>query len=476
MKNVSYKVLVALIYVVVLFLDRLDLTIVNITLPTVAMSFHVPIIATDGINLAFLLALAISIPISNWLGEKFGFKKIFILAMVLFGLGSTLCAFASSLNALIFLRFLHGLGGGLLIPVGMTLVYRVYDKTEYASITSFTFMPSLLAPAIAPFLGGIILDRFGWSYVFLFSGPICLLMAGIALLYLREEPFGLNKPLDWLGFLLSAAILIDTFYVLSLLGYAQMSVPLVAGACLLPLLITAFIYWENKVTAPLIDLSFFRSENFVKANLLQVCFQTCHFGAIFIIGMFLQIGVGLSATIAGLMMGMQAIGAILTSRLSVKLFKLYGSKVPVTLGLLGVAILSPLIYFIRSDMLVSGLLLFLVRGIFSGLCGTPIQTMGLTDFSKQQIGSVNTILNACRQVAISFGVGISSVLMGWGFKWAGLSNAAYAIPADKLLPVFGAGFAAIPVFALLGIIIVQSLKTPVTPSPLSAPASPSQIH
>ena len=149
--RLSYKHVIAIIYTVALFLDRLDLTIVNITLPTVAKYFHVPITATDWISMSFLLALAISIPISDWLGGRFGLKKIYLISLVLFGLGSTLCALAPNLTSLIVLRFIQGIGGGLLFPVGMTMIYRIYDKSEYASITSFTFLPSLIAPAIAPF-------------------------------------------------------------------------------------------------------------------------------------------------------------------------------------------------------------------------------------------------------------------------------------------------------------------------------------
>ncbi len=237
----NYKQLIAIIYTVVLFLDRLDLTIVNVTLPTVARYFGVSIISTDWISLAFLLALAISIPISTWLGDHFGFKKIYIIAMLLFGAGSTLCIFAASLNQLIFLRFIQGIGGGMLIPVGMTMIYRVYDKSEYASITSFTFLPSLVAPALAPFLGGVLLDMFSWRVVFLFSGPVCLILALVSIFLLKEEPHKNKYPLDKLGFILSAVILIDIFYGLSVLGKEGLSLD--AGILLLVLipLVWAFI-------------------------------------------------------------------------------------------------------------------------------------------------------------------------------------------------------------------------------------------
>jgi MFS family permease len=185
--KLQHKHIVALLYSVALFLDRLDLTIVNITLPTLSRVFHVSLTATDWVNLSFLLALAIAIPISCWLGQRFGFKKIFILSVLLFGAGSTLCAWAPNITALILLRFIHGIGGGMLIPVGMTILYKTYDKSEYASITSFTFLPALVAPAIAPFLGGILLDAWNWQAVFLLSAPICLLLAVVAVLFLRND-------------------------------------------------------------------------------------------------------------------------------------------------------------------------------------------------------------------------------------------------------------------------------------------------
>ena len=179
--SMQYRYIVAGIYTVILFIDRLDLTIVNITLPTLAEHFNVPITKTEWINNAYLLALAMSIPISSWAGDRFGVKKVFIIATSLFGLSSLLCAFSPNLMIMGMLRFLQGLGGGVIIPVGMTMVYRVFDASEYASITSFIFIPTLIAPAISPALGGVIIAYFGWEWVFLFAVPICFV--GISRIY-----------------------------------------------------------------------------------------------------------------------------------------------------------------------------------------------------------------------------------------------------------------------------------------------------
>lgn len=268
-------------YTLVLFLDRLDLTIVNIALPTVAHYFQVSILATGWVNMAFLLALALSIPISGWFGDQFGLKRVYIFAIALFGLGSGLCAWAPYLTTIIILRFIQGLGGGLLIPIGMTMLYRIYDVSEYASITSFTFLPSLVAPALGPFLGGLMLYYFDWRFVFIFSGPICLGLVLFSGIFLKDDGIRYPRKLDWGGFFLSTILLITVFYTLFIISQTGLTPVVLYGIALSIVSIIIFVWWEKKTTDPLINLHFFSYPLFVQANLLQLCFQICHFGAIF---------------------------------------------------------------------------------------------------------------------------------------------------------------------------------------------------
>lgn len=451
----SYKHIVALIYTAVLFLDRLDLTIVNIALPSIAKYFEVSMLETDWVNLAFLLSLAISIPISTWLGKRFGFKKMYISSIVVFGLGATLCFFSRDLGILIAMRFIQGLGGGMLIPLGMTLLYQAYEKSDYASITSFTFIPALVAPAIAPLLGGALSDTFGWQSVFTFSGPICFLLAVVAIIFLvKEDRTPSPPPLDWLGFTLSSSILIDSFLFFSEVSRFGLTPFSGFTFLLLTPLILTFITVEKKSKHPLIDLSYFKKKTFIKANLIQLCFQCCHFGSIFLIAMFLQVGVGISAFLSGLLMGMQAIGAMSTSRYSVKLFNKYGANLPIMLGMGGVAIVSPFIMMIDSSSILCGLILFFTRGVFSGLCGTPIQTLSIIEFEKKQIATVNSIFNACRQISISLGIAVSSILISMSLK----NSEAYTLlgmTKSQAFQTFGAGFIAITGLSVLGILVCR---------------------
>lgn len=447
----EYRYAVAAIYATVLFLDRLDLTIVNITLPTLATYFKVPITQTEWITNGFLLALAISIPISGWAGDRFGVKKIFIIATCIFGLSSLLCAFAPNLLIMIVLRFFQGLGGGMIIPVGMTMVYRVFDHSEYASITSFIFIPTLVAPAIAPLLGGLILYFYNWQWVFIFSVPICYIAVIMSIFILREQKVEKTFNLDWRGFILSSFSLILIFYFISMLGKNGFNLHTCSIFFAAMFFTYAFLKLEKNTAFPLIDIKFFKHRLFVQANIIQLAFQICHFGSIFLIGMYLQVGVGMSAMVTGFVMGMQALGAICTSRYSVKLFHQFGPTIPIICGFIGVATFTLLILLIRNhNMIILGAFILFVRGLFSGLCGTPIQTSSIIGFEKSDVSRASAVFNAGRQISISLGVALSSFLISYGFKVNDLILSTTTNNVGQ--NVFYYAFMLIPFVSIIGVI------------------------
>ncbi len=454
--RIEYRYLVAAIYCCILFLDRLDLTIINITLPTLAKHFGVPITETDWVTNSFLLALAISIPISSWIGNRFGLKKTFIIATIVYGLSSLLCAFSPNLVFMILVRFIQGLSGGIIIPVGMTMVYRVFDHSEYASITSFIFIPSLIAPAIGPALGGFIIYLLNWHWVFIFVAPICLITAICSILILREQKAEKISSLDWLGFFLSSSTLILLLYFLTAVSRNGFNIQN-SLIILMSFVVMYLLFKHEKNTLhPLIDFNYFKNTLFLQINVIQLTFQICHFGAIFLIGMYLQVGVGMSALASGIVMGMQAFGAIFVSRYSVKLFHQYGPSMPIIIGFIGIAILSPGILLINHpNMIVLGAILLFLRGIFSGLCGTPIQASSIIGFSKNELSDINMLFNAGRQISISLGVALSSLLISYGFRVNHIISPSTATAIGS--PVFLYAFTAIPIILFIGIIVAAKI-------------------
>lgn len=412
MRRFEYRYIVAAIYAVVLFLDRLDLTIVNIALPKIAEHFHVLVTDTEWINNAFLLALSFSIPISAWLGDRFGNKRVFMCATLGLGLTSLLCAMAPDMSFLISMRFIQGLSSGLIVPIGMAMVFRVFEPSDYASISSYIFIPSLIAPALAPMLGGMMTDYFNWRWVFLFVTPVTLVIAGLAYGLLKEHRSVTKLPLDSKGFILSASTLLLLFHILSAVGHQGMNAILIGELLVAMVLGYLFILQERRCPAPLIDLELFRNKRFVQANIILTLFQIGHFGSIFLIAIYLQMNVGYSAMLTGMIMGMQALGAICISRPSVRLYERYSAKLPISIGLAGVGVITPvLLCFNSTTSLWLGFGLLFVRGLFSGLCGAPIQAIGIGDFTNEQMGQAAAAFNVVRQLSISLGISLSALLL-----------------------------------------------------------------
>ncbi|MDF1758334.1 MAG: DHA2 family efflux MFS transporter permease subunit [Legionellaceae bacterium] len=457
LKKVPYRYVVASIYAAVLFLDKLDLTIVNITLPTIADYFDIPLTKVEWVNTAYIIAIATSIPISSWLGDRFGLKLIFNLSTIIFGLASLLCAYSPNLAVLSIFRFLQGFGGGLIVPVGMSLVYQSFDKREYASITSFISMPTLIAPAIAPSLGGIITELYGWQWVFLFVVPICFIVVIASISSIKEIKTEAANPLDYHGLIFSVLSLTSSFYLITLIGQGTLN--RLSFLVLLIVIFSCYHFIKNERTSsfPLINIDFFKNKTFLWANLIQLCFQICHFGAIFLVSMYLQVSAGMSAKITGLVMGMQAVSALLISRYTVKLFKDYGAKLPLVIGLTGIGVLTPCILFIHEkDMLYLGITILFVRGLFSGLCGPLIHTLSIIGFKNNQISKASALFSAVRQIAIALGIALSSVLINLGFK---INNIPFTETLTRLdRKVFVSAFIFIPVVCIYGIWCVLQLN------------------
>ncbi len=454
-KRIEYKYIVAAFYSVILFLDRLDLTIINIALPAIAEYFDVPITATEWVNNAFLLALAISLPVSTWLSERFGDKRLFVLAILLFSISSIVCVFSPNILFMIIVRFIQGFAGGLIIPVGMSMVYRAFDSSEYVSISSFIFISSLIAPALAPALGGVIIHWWSWKWIFLFSPPICLMVAALSFVFLREEKRKTVAAFDGLGFVILAVALIVILYFLSYLGkhgFSAQALSLLAVACLSSFL---FIKHEKTQASPLVELKLFKQALFLKANIIQLSFQVCHFGSIFLVSAYLQLSAEMSALTAGMTMGMQAIGAMCTSRLSVLLFNYYGPKVPLVLAFIGIAVVTPCILLINpSSAFVFGASILLVRGFCSGLCGAPMQTISILEFKDEDISRASALFNIGRQLSISLGIALSALLMAYGYRYYQIDMTDLALMIPKT--VFYPAFSLLAVVPMLG--IVTALK------------------
>jgi EmrB/QacA subfamily drug resistance transporter len=452
LKDIPLHYQIAIIYTLILFLDRIDLTIVNVAIPTLSKLFNIDIALTDWLSTSFLIGLSISIGISSWLGESYGYKKIFISSIFGFAFFSLACSFSSTFYQFVFSRFLQGLCGGIIIPTGNAILYMSCEKNDYAKVTNFAFLPTLLAPAIAPYLGGIIMKYYSYQAIFFINLPICLIIGILGWIIIKEQHKFEKEKLDFLGFVVSSFTYIFFFTALSYISktnfiYASylMVVSLLLGYALIKI--------EKNKEHPLINFKYFKNDFFLKATLIQLFFQMSHFGSFFIIGLYLQIGLGFTPVQAGLIIAMQALGAIIVTIPSKHIFYKKGAIFPIAGGLIGISIITPLILLISSNsQIIPACIIMLARGLFSGWVGTPLHTISMFDsnISKKDIGRIGSMFNIARQLSISLGVGISAVLIGVtnGFYKFNYTN--QVLGYCNSVKLFCIGILSVSIFCLIG--------------------------
>src|ERR1700728_2959517 len=199
----SQKVVVGVVFVAAMFMSIMDATIVNVALPTIGRDFHVVPTSVSSVSIAFQVSLAVFIPASGWLGDRFGGRRTLLSAIVIFTTASALCGVASSIGELVAFRVLQGVGGGMLAPVGMAMLFRAFPPEERIRASSILVVPTAFAPALGPVLGGLLVTDLSWRWVFFVNVPIGIAALTFGLLFLHQDSEVKRTRFDLPGFLLS---------------------------------------------------------------------------------------------------------------------------------------------------------------------------------------------------------------------------------------------------------------------------------
>jgi EmrB/QacA subfamily drug resistance transporter len=413
MKRIDYKYIVAALYAVALFMDLLDTTIVNVALPTLGRAFQADTTALEWVVTGYLLSLAVSIPVSGWGGDRFGTKRTFLFAFGVFIAGSLLCSFAWNVESLIGFRLLQGVGGGLLTPVGATMVYRAFRPEERARASSLIVVPAVLAPAAGPVVGGLLIQAYTWRAVFWLNVPVGLAGLVLAGLFLREQREEHPGRFDVAGFLLGAAGLAAALYALAQAGergFGDFGVIAFGLAGIGAL--AAFVAVELGVQQPMLDLRLFRNPLFRAGNVVQFLGFGSQFGMLFLLPLLLQSERGLTPLQAGLTTFPQAIGVITMAPIAGRIYGRVGPRRMSMLGLLlaGIATLC----FLRVDLGTSlwwVRAIMLVRGWGFALSLTAMQTATFATVSSALMGRGSAIFSVTRQVGTSLAVALLATVL-----------------------------------------------------------------
>ena len=412
-RKFEYKWLVAAIYVGAVFIDILDITIVNVALPQLGR--HLRSDAVEWVVVGYTLALAVSIPVAGWWSDRVGTKRAFQTSLAVFTIGSLACGFATSMGMLIGFRVLQGIGGGMLTPIGLSMLYRAFPPAERVRVAVVITIPTLLAPALGPILGGLLVGTGdeGWRWIFWVNVPICavVLLAGSKVLREYREPSA--GRFDVPGFVLSGAGLALSLYALS----EGPRVGWLATGTLLPgviglVLVVSFVFVELRVDHPMLDLRLLKNRGFRSANVVMNLAMASFFGLLFVLPLYLQNYRGLSAIMSGLTTFPQALGVMISSQIAGRIYKRVGPRRLITLGfgLSAVVILSFVTIGPNTNLWEIRGLMF-ARGLCMGLAFTPIQATAYASISPTDMGRASSIFSTLRQVFISIGVAAMSTLL-----------------------------------------------------------------
>jgi EmrB/QacA subfamily drug resistance transporter len=440
LRNLPYKYVVAAVYVVALFMDLLDTTIVNVALPALGREFRAGPSTLEWVVTGYLLSLAVWVPASGWLGDRFGARRIFLVAVATFTGGSLLCGLAWNIGALIAFRILQGVGGGMLTPVGMAMLFRAFPAAERPRVGAILLAPGLIAPTLGPIAGGWLVTAADWRWIFLLNLPFGLVAIVFTALFLREHREPSAGPFDPWGFVGSGAGLALVLYALSRGPDAGWTAAPVLAAGLGGLaVIAALVAVELRHATPMLHLRLFADRTFGAINLVFFVFLGGWMGVVFLLPLYLQNLRGLSALESGLTTFPQALGLILVIRLSARLAR---SESP-RLLLVGAAVATvlttaPLLLLDLDTNLWAFRALMLVRGMVMGLIAVTLQTAPFATIRPESMGRATALNSVNRFVCGALGVAVMATVL--------TSHAGGAASGQTALAGFHAAFAVAIVF------------------------------
>jgi len=413
LRNVPYKYLVATGFIFGLFMDLMDLTVVNVALPTFGEKFHASDATLQWVVTGYLLSLAIWIPASGWIGDRFGTKRTFLFALLMFTVASAACGLSWNVGSLITFRLIQGIGGGMMTPVGTAMLFRAFPPAERARASLILTVPTVIAPGIGPIIGGWLIDYVSWRWIFYINVPLGIIGFIFCLMYLQEHKEKAPGRFDVPGFILSAAGLALVLFALSRgpedgWGSAGVLGTGVVGVfCFI-----ALVFVELRQSEPMLDLRLFSDRMFRTANIVYFTASGSLLGVLFLVPLFLQQLRGFSAIETGLVLLPSAIGTIVFAQLSGRLYPIVGPRRLLAVALTMFAVSSGMLLFVGLNTniwWVAGIMF--VRGIGIAFTFIPLQAATFATISSESTGRASSIFNTNRQVGASFGVAILATVL-----------------------------------------------------------------
>ncbi|MGW6276353.1 MDR family MFS transporter [Kribbella sp. NPDC055071] len=387
----------------------LDSTIVTVAIHTLGAKLHASVSTVQWVSTAYLLALAIAVPITGWAANRFGAKRMWIIALALFLLGSMLCGVAWNIGSLIAFRVIQGVGGGLMLPILQTLLLRAAGRERIGRLMAVITLPALIGPILGPVIGGVLVGHLSWRWIFYVNVPICIIAIVLAIRVLKPDPAPTTAALDVPGLLLISPALAGVIYGLTQVGeyggfgHVAVLVPIAVGL----LLLVAFAL--RKTAEPLIDLALFKTRSFTASTALLFLTGFGLYGAMLLLPLFYQQARGTTVTAAGLLLIPQGIGSLL-ARVAGGLSDRFGPR-PVVLAGIALTTLGTIPFAFAGTSYAVLAVALVIRGAGLSAVNLAVMVGAFRDLTPAQIPHASSSTRIMQQLGGAFGAATLAVIL-----------------------------------------------------------------
>lgn len=398
-----------------LFMEQLDSTIVNTAVPAMSESLHVTPLSLKAVVASYILSLAVGIPVSGWIADRFGTRRVFGFAVTLFTLASVMCGLSVSIRMLVVARILQGMGAAMMMPVGRLTIIRTFPKSELLAAMNFVIIPALIGPLLGPLVGGLIVHWMSWRVIFFVNIPVGVVAWMLSNRFMPNFYGDVDRPLDVVGLILFASGTALFSWLLEIFGEHSLNPNEIAWLFALSMaLLAGYALHASKQAFPLLDLGLFRIRTF-RVSILGGFNTRLGVGAMpFLLPLLYQLGLGLPAWYSGLLMMPSAMAAMGMKMIATRVLARFGYKKILMANTVMIGCTISMFAMIGPQTPVPAIVaLGLCMGFFNSLQFTCMNSMAYADVQQADSSMASTIASSMQQLSMSFGLACGLLVTGW---------------------------------------------------------------
>lgn len=400
---------------VALFMEQLDTTIVNTAVPAMALSLQVTPLSLKAVVASYILSLAVCIPVSGWMADRYGTRRVFSIAISLFTFSSILCGLALNAPMLVAARILQGVGAAMMMPVGRLTIIHTFPKSELLRAMNFVIIPALIGPLLGPTVGGLIVHWVSWRYIFFVNVPMGLLALWLAHRHMPDYRGDAARPLDVVGLVLFGSATALLSWLLEIFGEHRIDATSAAVLLLLCMSLLAAYFWHARETPyPLLRMTLFRVRTFRISVVGGFVTRLGVGGMPFLLPLLYQLGLGLPAWQSGLLMMPAAAAAMGMKIIAPRVLARFGYRRVLTVNTVMIGVVISLFSLVNPTTPIALIVLLgLFMGFFNSLQFTSMNSMAYADIDPPDSSMASTIASSLQQMSMSFGLAWGSLIAGW---------------------------------------------------------------